>query len=93
MAAYRLDPINLTDPRWQASSVTEMVWAGADSPDKARELVASKTLKSTAVRPGAPMLISPWYDDQLATCVWEPSKKDVPKGTVVTADGKQVGQR
>lgn len=93
MGVYRLDPMNLADPRWQASSVKEMVWAGADSPDKARELVASKTLKATAVVPHAPILMSPWFDDQLATCVWEPSKNDVPKGTVVTADGKQVGQR
>lgn len=47
MPVYRLDPIGLSDPNWQASSVMEMVFASAETPLKARELVAAKTGKVT----------------------------------------------
>src|SRR6266478_1490904 len=46
MSAYRLDPVptGRNDPRWEKSHIKELVWAGAGTPEKARELVAQKTM-------------------------------------------------
>jgi len=49
MSVYRLDPINLSDPSWELSSVKEAVWAGA-------QLKADIAVDVTCDwdRPGAP---------------------------------------
>ena len=92
MTAYRLDPIltGRNNPRWARSYIREMVWAGAATPDAARQLVALKTLSLIAPSPGSQVLRSPWYDDQLATCVLDISKSDVPDGAVIRANGNSV---
>jgi hypothetical protein len=88
MNVYRLDPnlLGLNDPRWQASTWNEAVFAGAPNPTEARKLVAAKT--------GAPAtssrLPSPWLDDTLASCVWEPNRSDIPNGTVEAMNGKPL---
>jgi hypothetical protein len=92
VTAYRLDPIptGRNDPRWEASHLQELVWAGATSPEDARKLVALKTLTFTPTHPGRPILLSPWYDDKLATCVLDTGKVDVPEGVVIRGDGSPV---
>jgi hypothetical protein len=91
MTVYRLDPIptSLTDPRWEASSVRECVWVRASTPDEARKKVARATLSVTPVRPGKPLLLSPWYDDTLAIYVMD-TRSGVPEDTVITADGRPI---
>lgn len=88
MSTYRLDPINLIDRRWQASSIKETVWAGADNPNEARQIVAAKTLVAIRADLGAPKPLSPWLDDHLSMCALETSRTDIPKGTLITAPGK-----
>jgi len=92
MSAYRLDPIpnGRKNPRWSRSYIRELVWAGAATPDDARKLVAIKTLTLIPPSPGSQVLLSPWYDDQLATCVLDISKSDVPDGAVIRANGNSV---
>jgi hypothetical protein len=87
MTVFRLDPFphRLTDPRWQASTVTELIFVGATTDQEARALAAQRTLTA------AVGLQSPWLDDHLTSCVIETSKTDVPVGTVITADGQLIG--
>jgi hypothetical protein len=92
MSVYRLDPIahRLVDPNWQASTIKELVFASAETPDAARELVAQKTMSFSSPGKFAPKLQSPWLLGALTTCVWEPSKNDLPIGAVVRMDGSVV---
>jgi hypothetical protein len=46
----------------------ESVWAGAPTPEKARELVDRKTLTFTPAQPPRLIVYSPWLDNQLTTC-------------------------
>jgi hypothetical protein len=88
---YRLDPIDLQNPRWSASRIKKAVWAAADSPDEARRLVAGRTAQAVPAKPGAPKAgPSPWLDDGITTCVWEPSRTDIAKGSVVDAQGREI---
>jgi hypothetical protein len=87
MNVYRLDPIDPRDPSWGNSLEKDSVWAGAATPDEARELVAEKTRPDA----GAAGLKSPWRDAALTSCVLEPSISHIGAGTVVRADGSLVG--
>jgi hypothetical protein len=86
MKIYRLDPIKPGDPSWQNSSEKECVWACAPSPEEARDLVAEKTAVA-----GHAAGRSPWQDQTVPSCVWEPSMSHISPGTVVRADGSYVG--
>jgi len=90
MNAYRLDPIDLAHLRWKASSIREVVWAAADSPEEARKLVAAKTVRVPDASQTSAKLASPWLDDRLTSCVWEPSRADLPDGAVVDSRGRDV---
>lgn len=92
MGVYRLDPnpLNLDHPSWQASSIKEAVWAGAESPNAARELVARLTMQ--LVQPAtkfAPKILSPWLDSAITSCVWYPEMSHTPDGTVMTVVGNR----
>ncbi len=93
MNVWRLDPIphRLNDLRWQASSYKSGVWAGAASPDDARDLVARKSVSSMTPR-GVyePKPISPWYDSNLVSCVADKPQIEVPLGTVIKFDGEAL---
>ncbi|MGO9133540.1 MAG: hypothetical protein ACLP8A_05760 [Methylovirgula sp.] len=86
MSIYRLDPINPGDPSWQNSAEKDCVWAGAATPKEARDLVATKT--NTGGHTGAK---SPWQDESVTSCVLEPTMSHIAAGTVVRADGSQIG--
>ncbi|MGA2793230.1 MAG: hypothetical protein ABSE69_06790 [Roseiarcus sp.] len=88
MNIYRLDPIDPNDPSWRNSVEKECVWAGAPTPNDARKLVADKTRPDAH---GAAGLKSPWQDEALTSCVWEPSMTHIRAGAVVRADGSLVG--
>jgi hypothetical protein len=92
MSAYRLDPIptGRNDPRWERSEIQELIWAGAATPEEARELVALRTMTSPQPRGYAKILLSPWYDDRLATCVLDAARADLPDGVVIKANGNPV---
>ncbi len=88
MNIYRLDPIDPKHPSWKNSTEKDSVWASAATPEEARDLVADKT------RLGAPTAIglkSPWQDEAVTSCVWEPSMTHIQAGTVVRTDGSVVG--
>jgi hypothetical protein len=93
MSVYRLDPIKLNHPRWEASTIKETVWVIAENPKEARDLVAAKTLHLTAIQIEQPLLLSPWIDDKISVCVLqtEPTNHPSPKpGTVINAQGRDV---
>ena len=92
MSVYRLDPINLTDPSWELSSVKEAVWAGAQTPMAARDLVALKALRAMQRPLGSPKPIpaSPCYEDKVTSCILYPEKKDIPEGTAMTLQGRSL---
>jgi len=92
MNVYRLDPINLDDPSWNLSTVKEVVWAAADTPNDARALVAIKTVKAIRVTPGThgAKLISPWHIDTITSCVWDTTRTGLKDGEVVTASGERL---
>jgi hypothetical protein len=92
MPIYRLDPINPSDLRWRThSAIQGCVWVEADSPDEARSLVAARAIMThTSARLFASKLRSPWLDDRQVSCTMVPSRTDVPKGSVIRADGSHV---
>lgn len=89
MVLYRLDPLSLDDPRWQASSVAESVWVAAATAARARQLVAEQTLRSTMSLNGS-KLSSPWLSDSLSRCALAQSTTDVPVGTVMFTGDERI---
>jgi hypothetical protein len=88
MNIYRLDPIDAAHPSWQYSREKETLWAGAPAPHDARDLVAAKTgfaINSATERR------SPWQNEDVTSCIREPSMTHILAGTVVRADGSHVG--
>jgi hypothetical protein len=74
MSVYRLDPINLNDPCWQASSVKELLFVGANNDKEAREFAAQQTTAMVSPARFAAKLHSPWLDAKITSCVLESSK-------------------
>jgi hypothetical protein len=90
MRVYRLDPIYLDDPCWQASSVTEPVWVAAATAARARQLVAEQTSPQAGWNPGARPNASPWLSDILTSCVLEPWPTDASAGTLMVAGDPRI---
>ncbi|MGB8278613.1 MAG: hypothetical protein WCF20_11875 [Methylovirgula sp.] len=90
MNIYRLDPIDPNDPSWQNSVEKNSLWTSAATPKDARDLVADKTRLGVS---GANGFKSPWQDEAITSCVWEPSMTHIHAGTVVRADGSLVEKR
>lgn len=88
MNIYRLDPIDSNHPSWQNSVEKDSVWASAPTPKEARDLVAEKTKPGVQ---GAIGFKSPWQDEAVTSCVWEPSMTYIDPWTVARADGSIVG--
>lgn len=88
MNIYRLDPIDPEHPSWSNSTENETVWACAPNASDARDLVANKT--GPGLR-GVTGPQSPWRDEAVTSCVWEPSMTHMRAETVVRADGSTVG--
>jgi molybdate transport system regulatory protein len=90
MNVYRLDPMILSHPSWQASSIKELLFVGAGSDKEAREFAAKKTIAMVTAARFAAKLHSPWLDSKITSCVLDPSKTDVNEGEVVTANGRSL---
>jgi hypothetical protein len=90
LSVYRLDPINFTDPCWQASSVKELLFVGANNDNAAREFAAQKTTMMVPRARFPAKLHSPWLDAKITSCGLETSKHDVAEGQVVTASGRPL---
>ena len=86
MSIYRLDPIDPGHPSWKNSDEKDTVWAGAPTPQDARDLVAAKTAL------GGPGAESPWRNERVTSCALEPTMWQVSAGTVVREDGSRVGR-
>jgi hypothetical protein len=93
IAIYRLDPREegRDDPRWKASVIKERCWVRAISEASARRDVHFATWIATEIGP-AGILVSPWNDEALTTCVEdEVPGIGVPEGgVVITASGRTV---
>lgn len=92
MPVYLLEPIEggLGDRAWEASDVKEGCWVLADSEDHARVLVEGATLRMTDLKPGRPVVYSPWRNAQLTTCKPDNPALDVRKGIIVTKGGRTI---
>jgi transcriptional regulator with XRE-family HTH domain len=87
---FRLDPIDLSSPAWQASTTNSLVWVREDNPDAARKRVANRTLRAVPMRPGQKLLQSPWCSEKLTSCAMETRKTDVAFRQVVRVDGRPI---
>lgn len=85
MTIYRLDPLDPGHRSWTNSDEKDSVWASAETPEAARELVADKT-KLGDEDAGE----SPWRLEAVTSCVVEPTMTHVDAGTVVRGDGSLV---
>jgi hypothetical protein len=90
MMIYRLEPVNLDHPSWQASWVKEAVWVLAFDENSARGKVAMATLTAVPTALGAPMARSPWDLVDVTSCIPDPSRADVPSDKAITADGRTL---
>jgi len=91
MTIFRLAPIDIraNDEKWSTSTVQEAVWVEARDDLHARHLVEASSLKMVDVKPGRPMLFSPWLDEVITTCIPDDAKKPA-KGQILTASGKAI---
>jgi hypothetical protein len=83
MNAFRLEPIDRGASLWRNSSEKDGVWAGAQTEDEARALVASKTSLGGQ---------SPWQDAAITSCTLDPTISYLGAGDVVRLDGSAVGE-
>ena len=85
MTIYRLEPILLDHPSWQASSHWYgPLWVEATSEREAREKVADVTDTGVATR------ASPWYLAEVASCVPDDSGQIAPGDGVMKENGEYL---
>jgi hypothetical protein len=87
MTVYRLAPIDGDHSSWKYSVEKAHVWACAQTPADARDLVAAKTGFFRLAEPGA---VSPWKDERVTSCVEEPTMTYPSPGDVIREDGSRV---
>jgi hypothetical protein len=87
MKVYRLSPIDGDDPSWKYSVEKAHVWATAQNPADARDLVAARTGFYKLAEPGA---VSPWKNERVTSCVEEPTMTYPSPGEVIREDGSPV---
>ena len=68
MPVWRLEPINLDDHHWRASTYAGPLTVRAADEDKARELAASQFRMGAEKPPGAAVPRTPWLYSWLVTC-------------------------
>ncbi len=93
MPVFRLirDIDRVRDPKWLTSTLKNDCWVLADSPNDARDKVATTTKIAGPSAVDMVGLSSPWQDEELAHCLLD----DSPPGKVVmdvilTADGHTI---
>lgn len=92
MPVYRLAPIDIRkdDEKGAASSLKEAVWVEARDDLDARNLLETATLKMMDFKPGQQLILSPWLDDVVTSCILDQETEAPPEGHMRTADGKLV---
>jgi hypothetical protein len=90
MNIYRLAAIAPGDPSWRLSNEKETVWACAPDVGSARAMVAARTFVIEPDRQGDK---APWEDEEVTSCILDPTMSLMRAGTVVRQDGSAVGER
>lgn len=68
MPIWRLTPIDLTEPHWEASVYRAPVTVRADSEERARQIADLALSIAVSVRPGEGPRFSPWTHRFLVEC-------------------------
>jgi hypothetical protein len=89
MPIFRFDPISESsnDRRWQTSKICEPFWIKAHTENEAREMASLILVSLAEIRPGKPVVYSPWLDPKFSDCVLDDPKTEVPDGIIVTVAG------
>ena len=90
MNIYRLNPIDPGHANWRHSTENDVVWACAPNAAWARALVAGKTRVRSH---GKDLLESPWEDQNLTSCILDPTMSLLHAGDVVRQDGSAIHTR
>jgi hypothetical protein len=90
MPIFYLEPKNgdTSDPSWEASSLKEGCWTEAKTTEQARHKVEGASLKMVDMKPGKPVVYSPWIQTRLTDCGLGKPPRDIPAGKVLTKSGK-----
>ena len=79
-----------SDPRWEASYVSEGCWVVAESEEVARLRLDGATKRLVDMKPGQKIVYSPWIDPTVTTCKEGKPLRDIPDGKVLTSSGKLI---
>jgi hypothetical protein len=92
MPIFYLEPKHDTksDPRWEASYVSEGCWVVAESEEVARLRLDGATKRFVDMKPGQKIVYSPWIDPTVTTCKEGKPPRDIPDGKVLTSSGKLI---
>jgi hypothetical protein len=92
MPTYYLEPRNgdISDPSWEASSLTEGCWTAAGTAELARRQVEQATFKPISLRLGREVVRSPWTQDKLVSCNIDQAQKNVPSNQILSKSGKLI---
>ena len=92
MQIFYLEPKDgdTSSPRWATSTLQEGCWVLARSEEHARQFVGQATVKMVDMKPGEPILYSPWPDSSLVECRPDNPGLDIPEGIIVTVSGKTI---
>jgi hypothetical protein len=89
LRCFLLEPIDehVNSPHWASPDLGPLeCWVLAEDEAHAREYVTSATIQATKIAEGHPMLIQPWMDDGLSTCLIDETHRP-PLGVVLFAGG------
>lgn len=89
-ASYRLTPIDLAEPIWEASTVRGPIWLRANTEAEARQLAKRATVIAVAVKPGTVHEGSPWALSKAALCELMPCPFNLKGGEIRNSDGLWV---
>jgi hypothetical protein len=89
MTVFFLEPRELSDPSWQASSLKESCWTEASTEAMARHQVECATFIMVPAQSGSEVVNSPWVQPRLAS--WRiDSHRQIPSGKVLGETGKLI---
>jgi hypothetical protein len=89
MTVFYLEPSEINDPSWQASSLKEGCWTEASTEAMARHQVECATFAMVPAQSGTEVVLSPWVQPQLANCRVDNSRQ-IPSGQVLSNTGKII---
>jgi hypothetical protein len=91
MTIFFLEPLELSDPSWQASSLKESCWTEATTEAVARHQVECATFIMVApAQPESEVVKSPWVQPRLSSRRIDNSQCQLPSGKVLGKTGKII---